>query len=133
MIILDASAALELLLDTSTGEVVRDRLLASDRMLGAPHLLDIEVGHVLRRYERAREITASRAELALGSLADLPLTRYAHTPLLARMWELRANVTFYDAAYLALAEALSATLVTCDVKLAAAPRQHRAKVEVLRG
>ena len=130
MIILDASAALELLLDTSTGEVVRDRLLASDRMLGAPHLLDIEVGHVLRRYERAREITASRAELALGSLADLPLTRYAHTP---RMWELRANVTFYDAAYLALAEALSATLVTCDVKLAAAPRQHRAKVEVLRG
>lgn len=133
MIVLDASAALELLLDTPTGEAVRDRVLGAHGRIGAPHLLDVEVGHVLRRYERARELTASRAQLALRALEDLPLMRYPQTPLLSRMWELRGTYTFYDAAYLALAEALAAPLVTCDVKLKAAPGRHRARVEVVRG
>ncbi len=133
MILLDASAALELLLDTTTGELVRDRIRAAPGGIGAPHLLDIEVGHVLRRYERARELTPSRAQLALRALEDLPLSRYAHTPLLSRMWELRGNYTFYDAAYVALAEALAAPLLTCDEKLRAAPGKHRARVELVQG
>jgi predicted nucleic acid-binding protein len=86
--------------------------------------------HVLRRYERAGDISGPRAQSALVDLGDLPVHRYSHVPLLPRMWELRANLTGYDAAYVALAEVLEAPLVTADAKLASAPG-HRARIQVL--
>jgi predicted nucleic acid-binding protein len=89
----------------------------------------VEVAQVLRRYARSGELSPERGKEALADLADLPLHRYSHEPLLPRVWELRDNLTAYDAVYLALAEALLAPLVTCDSKLAAAPI-HTADVEV---
>ena len=130
MIVLDASAVLELLLDTSLAHAVRQRLHEHDGRLAAPHLLEVEVTHVLRRYERAGELSDARARVAVIDLGDLPLSRYPHTPLLPRMWELRKNLTGYDAAYVALAEVLEAPLVTCDAKLAQAPG-HRAHVDLI--
>jgi predicted nucleic acid-binding protein len=129
LIVVDASAMLEVLLGTETGARVEDRILSGRESLHAPHLLDVEVAQVLRRYAAAREMTPERGREALTDLADFPLHRYSHDVLLPRMWELRHNVTAYDAAYLALAETLIAPLVTCDARLASAPR-HTAKVEV---
>lgn len=129
MIVVDASAILELLLRTATGQRVEDRLLTRRESLHAPHLIDVEVAQVLRRYEGGGALSPERGEEALADLADLPLQRYPHDVLLLRIWELRRNVTAYDATYLALAEALRAPLVTCDAKLATAPG-HRVKVEV---
>jgi predicted nucleic acid-binding protein len=128
VIVLDASMALELLLGGSRAGRLRE-LLRSGERLCAPHLLDIEVAHVLRRYQRARALTPSRAGAAIEDLAELPLARHPHTPLLARIWELRDNLTGYDAAYVALAELMEAPLFTCDAKLAAAPG-HRARIEL---
>lgn len=85
----------------------------------------------MRRYVAAKVMSAARADQVLQDLSDLPLTRYPHVPLLPRIWELRANLTAYDAAYVALAEALDSRLVTCDNRVAAAPGS-RARVEVLR-
>ena len=130
MIVVDASAMLEVLLGTATGARVEDRLLSRGESLHAPHLLDVEVAQVLRRYASAGELTPARGREALTDLADFPVHRYPHDVLLPRIWELRQNVTAYDAAYLALAETLAAPLVTCDARLASAPR-HAAKVEVL--
>ena len=130
MIVLDASAALDLLLGTVIGESVRGRVLRRGERLCAPHLIDIEVAHVLRRYERAGEIDSRRAQSALADLADMPIARYPHAPLLQRIWQLRANLTGYDAAYVALAEILDVPLLTCDAKLAASPG-HRARVELI--
>lgn len=130
MIVVDASAMLEVLLGTATGRRVENRLLSKGESLHAPHLLDVEVAQVLRRYAAAGELTPERGLDALADLVDFPIQRYAHDLLLPRIWELHRNVTAYDAAYLALAETLAAPLVTCDVRLASAPR-HSAKVEVL--
>ncbi len=129
MIVVDASAMLEVLLGTATGARIEDRLLSRGESLHAPHLLDVEVAQVLRRYAAAGELTPERGLEALTDLVDFPVHRYAHDLLLPRIWELRRNVTAYDAAYLALAEALTAPLVTCDARLASAPR-HAAIVEV---
>ena len=120
---------LEVLLGTATGALVEDRLLTGGESLHAPHLLDVEVAQVLRRYTAAGELTPERGREALMDLVDFPVHRYPHDVLLPRIWELRHNVTAYDAAYLALAEILAAPLVTCDARLAAAPR-HAAKIEV---
>jgi predicted nucleic acid-binding protein len=130
LIVVDASAMLEVLLGTATGRRVENRLLSKGESLHAPHLLDVEVAQVLRRYAAAGELTPERGLDALADLVDFPIQRYAHDLLLPRIWELHRNVTAYDAAYLALAETLAAPLVTCDVRLASAPR-HSAKVEVL--
>lgn len=130
MIVVDASAALELLLGTERGATWRKALSGGSERLCAPELLDVELLHVLRRYERAGEISSARAQSALVDLAELPVHRYTHVPLLSRMWELRANLTGYDAAYVALAEVLEAPLVTADAKLASAPG-HRARIQVL--
>ena len=130
MIVLDASAALEVLLNTPVAQRVGDRLFAARETLHAPHLIDLEVAQVLRRYALRRELAPERGQQALEDFADLPLTRYPHELLLSRIWELRHLVTAYDAAYLALAEALAAPLVTRDRALARA-RGHRATVEVL--
>lgn len=129
MIIVDASAMLEVLLRTRTGGRIEDRLLGQGESLHAPHLLDVEVAQVLRRYAAAGDLSPDRGLEALADLADFPVNRYAHDMLLPRIWELRHNVTAYDAAYLALAEILDAPLVTCDAKLGSAPR-HTARVEV---
>lgn len=130
MIVLDASAAIEWLLQTAVGARVDERIFSRAATLHAPHLLDIEVAQVLRRYVAAGTLTASRGQEALDDLLDLSLTRYPHDVLLRRIWELRSNVTAYDAAYLALAEALEAPLVTCDARIASAPGHH-ARVEVV--
>ncbi len=130
MIVVDASAVLEVLLNTRDGAGIAARLFAAGESLHAPHLLDLEVAQVLRRYARSGELTAQRGMQALEDLVDLPLLRYPHELLLARIWELRDNVTAYDAAYLALAEALAAPLVTRDAALASS-RAHRARVELM--
>jgi len=130
VIVLDASAVLELLLGGAGGELVRARIESPDETLHGPQLLDLEVLQVLRRYHLAGILSAQRAELALDDLRALDLERYPHEPMLTRIWELRENVTAYDAAYIALAEAIDATLLTFDARLASAPR-HTARIELL--
>lgn len=129
MIVVDASVVLEVLLRTPGASRAEQRILG-DELAAAPHLLDVEVAQVLRRYEARGEMDATRGRDAILDLADLPLTRYPHDLLLPRIWDLRANLTAYDAAYVALAEALGATLVTRDERLAGAPGV-RASIEVL--
>ena len=129
MIVVDASAILELLLNTRRATRVSERLFVAGETLHAPHLLDLEVAQVLRRYATAGALTEQRGDQALGDLRDLPLERYPHNLFLDRIWELRHNLTAYDAAYVALAEALAAPLVTRDAALARA--RHRARVEAV--
>lgn len=129
MIVLDASAALELLLNTPGGATVRERVSDPNESLHAPHLLSVEVAQVLRRFAAKGWISAADANDALRDLADLDVERYEHEPLLDRVWQLRSNVTAYDAVYLALAELLGATLLTFDAKLAAAVG-HEATIEL---
>ena len=131
MVVLDASAALELLINSPLAARIAARVLTADESLHAPHLIDLEVAQVLRRWTRRGTLPDARAEEALQDLAALPLARYPHQFLLPRIWELRANATAYDAAYLALAEVLGAAIVTCDSALAAVPG-NRARVEVMR-
>lgn len=130
MIVVDASALIEVLLGTSAATRVAERLFADGETLHAPHLLDVEVAQVLRRYALAGSFTPERGAEALEDLVDFPIARYPHQPFLARMWELRHNVTAYDAAYLALAEALAAPLLTRDSKLASAAG-HQARIEFM--
>ncbi|HUG54466.1 MAG TPA: type II toxin-antitoxin system VapC family toxin [Vicinamibacteria bacterium] len=125
----DASALLEVLLRRPRAARIERRLLGGRDSLYAPHLVDVEVAQVLRRFEAAGDLTAERGSEALEDLVGFPLHRYSHEVLLPRIWELRRNVTAYDAAYLALAEVLDAPLVTCDGRLRSAPG-HRARVEV---
>jgi predicted nucleic acid-binding protein len=130
VIVLDASAVLELLLNTGGGDQVRDRIADPDESLHSPHLLGVEVAQVLRRYLASRSILPETAVAALEDLAVLDIERYEHEPLLGRVWELRENVTAYDAVYLALAEVLDAPLLTFDRRLASSPG-HDAAVELL--
>jgi len=130
LIILDASAAIEWLLRTPAGIRIDKRIFSPSESLHAPHLLDVEVGQVLRRYVRDKTITAQRGQEALHDLGDLPLNRYPHDFLLSRVWDLRANLTAYDAAYVALAELLDAPLLTGDGGIASAPGHH-ATVELI--
>lgn len=120
MIVVDASAAIEVLLRTSAAPALEERLFAPGEALHAPHLIDLEVAQVLRRYAVGGQIAVERGRIALADFADFPVLRYPHSILLPRIWELRSNLTAYDAAYVALAEALDAPLLTRDRKLAAA-------------
>ena len=130
MIVIDASALLEFLLQTPLGTRVEARLFRDEDEFHSPHLIDVEVTQGLRRLVRAGEVSADRAAEAIEDLVDLDLHRHAHVDLLTRAWKLRDNVTAYDAMYVALAEALDATVVTCDTPLAKAPG-HRAHIEVI--
>ncbi len=129
MIVLDASAAVELLLGTASGRAIAARIAPRSQTLNAPHLIDIEVAHALRRYVQLGQLTTARARQALDDFCGLDVERFAHEPLLPRIWALRSNASAYDAAYLALAEALSASVVTHDAKLSTIPGV-RAAVEV---
>lgn len=129
MSVVDASAIVELLLRTERGQRLERRLLASGGTLSAPHLIDVEVAQVVRRYVRIGDINSARASASLDLLAALPIERYAHGFLMKRAWELRDNFTAYDAMYLSLAEALGLPLVTCDAKLARGG--HAARIELV--
>ena len=130
MIVVDASAMLEALLRTPAATAVEKRLFESSQTLHAPHLLDVEVAQVVRRYAANREIDAERGRMALADLADFPLHRYPHDFLLPRVWDLRNNLTAYDAMYVALAEVLDAPLLTRDRRLATASG-HNARIELV--
>ena len=130
MIVLDASALLEVLLRTSAGKAVEDKLFIPGRTLHAPPLIDVEVAQVIRRYAANGDVDGERGRMALTDLADFPLRRYPHDFLLPRIWDLRNNLTAYDAAYVALAEALDVPLLTRDRRLATAGG-HRAQIELV--
>lgn len=124
MIVLDASAVVELLLNTPRAVALAARLGSPLETLHAPHLVDLEVVSALRALEARRLITPPDAARAVTELLGLGLIRYPHDPLLSRVWQLRGNLTSYDAVYVALAERLAAPLATFDAKLAAAPGVH---------
>ncbi len=129
--VIDASAAIDLLLGIEPHAGSIARLVADEGPLAAPHLLDAEVGQVLRRLVASRALSLPRARGALDDLAALPIQRFAHGPLLARAFDLRHNTSVYDALYVVLAEGLRVPLLTRDRALAAIPG-HRAKIIVLR-
>jgi predicted nucleic acid-binding protein len=130
VIVVDASALLEFLLQTPLGGKVEARLLRDGDELHAPHLVDVEVCQGLRRLVRAGEVSSARAAEALDDLGSLDLQRHAHIDFIDRAWKMRDNVTAYDAMYIALAEGIDAPIVTCDAPLARAPG-HRARCELL--
>ena len=130
MIVLDASAVLELLVGTTRGQEVGERIADPALGLHAPHLVDVEVLQALRRYVRGGEIDEASAALALEDLRSLDVERHSHEPLLARVWDLRGNFTAGDAVYVALAEALDTKLLTCDGRLGRAPGM-RGRVDVV--
>lgn len=121
MIVLDASALLDLLLHRPAAERTA-AVIADQRSIHAPHLVDTEVLHVLRRWVVREWLPLARAQTALQDLGDLPLVHHDHPPLRGRVWALRERMSAYDATYVALAEALDATLVTTDGRLARAAR-----------
>jgi predicted nucleic acid-binding protein len=131
VIVVDASAILEVLLNTPTGSKVAALLSTPGETLHAPHLLDIEVAQVLRRYVLNGDLDINRGNQALGDFVLLPIERYPHGELLERIWQLRDSLTAYDAAYVVLAEALEARLVTCDARLSRA-HGHGADIELVR-
>jgi predicted nucleic acid-binding protein len=127
--VLDASVVVEYLAGGERAEPVRERMLAAGE-LWAPHLVDAEVGHVLRRAQQIGELSAARARAALVDLREMPLRRAGHLALLDRAWALRTNLSFYDGLYVALAELLRTPLLTLDVRIEGAPGV-RAAIEVV--
>ncbi len=120
MLVVDASVlATALADDGADGDMARGYLQTQE--LAAPELIDLEVTSVLRRQLSTARLDRRRAQLALEDLFDLPMLRAPHRPLLGRCWELRSNLSVYDAAYVALAEALGTSLLTADTRLAKAP------------
>jgi predicted nucleic acid-binding protein len=121
VIVLDASAAVDWLLQTAAGQKIENRIYLQNESLHAPHLLDLEVAQVVRRLVREGTVSAQRGDQAIDDLLALRLTRYPHFVLLPRVWRLRHNLPAYDAAYVVLAEKLQAPLLTRDARLASAP------------
>jgi predicted nucleic acid-binding protein len=119
VIVVDASAVVDVVVPGRADPELTE-LLRMDGDLHAPHLVDVEVTQALRRLVRARELADDRASDARVDVADLPITRHPHRALLDRAWQLRHNLSVYDAVYIALAELLQAPLVTCDARLAQA-------------
>jgi predicted nucleic acid-binding protein len=131
VLVVDTSAVIEALVGRPADQRLLRRLSA-DGDLHAPHLLDVELLHALRGLVVAGQLAEDRAADARADFADLVIVRYGHGFLADRIWELRHNLTAYDAAFVALSEALNAPLVTCDGRLAGAPG-HRARVELFYG
>lgn len=121
MMVLDASGAIEFLLNTARGRKVGARLADDVEVVHAPHLIDIEIAHVLRRYVLDGTFDEEHAARTLRHWRQLDVERYPHEPFLDSVWRLRDNVTAYDAIYVALAEALGELLVTADRRLARSP------------
>ncbi len=121
MIVLDASALVELVLNTGLGQAVAAEIADPALGLHVPHLADVEVAQALRRLAADGDIDEAAARDGLDHLRALDLQRHGHEPLLDRIWALRRNVSAYDAVYVALAEALDTVVVTCDGRLARAP------------
>ncbi len=120
MIVLDASAAIDWLLQTAAGQRIENRIYARGESLHAPHLLDIEVAQVLRRLVREATVSVQRADQAIQDLLNLRVTRYPHFVFLPLIWRHRHNLSAYDAAYVALTGKLGATLIPRDARLASA-------------
>ena len=129
MIVLDASAAVDWLLQTPAGRRIENRIYSRNETLHTPHLLDLEVIQVLRRLAQQGVVPVHRVDEAVRDLLDLRITRYPHFVLLPRVWQLRHNLSAYDAAYIVLAENLGATLVTRDGRLASTSG-HAAPIEL---
>lgn len=119
--VVDASALVELILGTPAGRIIAEHIADPADGLHVPHLADLEVAQALRRYVRERQIDDVTAATALEDFRALDLQRHAHEPLLQRVWDLRKNLTAYDAVYVALAEVLDDVLLTCDRPLSRAP------------
>jgi len=130
MAVLDASVLVEYLTSGEHAPEARRRIFEDAGRLWAPHLIDAEIGHVLRRGTLAGELSGRAARDALEALTDMPLRRAPHRALLHRAWSLRANVSFYDGLYIALAERLDLPLLTLDARLARAPGL-RISIEVI--
>ena len=131
MLVVDTSAVIGALTGRPPSVELLERL-AADSDLSAPHLLDVEFLHALRRLVLDHQLSEDRAADARDDFAALAIARYEHTLVADRVWELRHGLTAYDATFVALAELLEAPLVTCDARLARAPG-HRATVELLDG
>jgi predicted nucleic acid-binding protein len=129
VIVLDASAAIDWLLQTSVGKNIEKRIYSHNESLHSPHLMDLEVTQVLRRLGSQGVISQHRAHEAIRDLLELRITRYPHLVLLSRIWQLRHNFSSYDAAYIVLAEKLGAPLITRDGRLASASG-HTAAIEL---
>ena len=130
MIVVDSSAVTEVVLRLSAAAAVESRVHDMRETLHAPCLIDVEVAHIVRHAIIRGEIDEERGQLAFQALADFPVHRHAHLALLPRIWDLRHNLTAYDAVYVALAEALDAPLVTRDRRLAGSSG-HGARIELL--
>jgi predicted nucleic acid-binding protein len=122
-LVVDASMLVAALIDSGTDGRWAEALLTSDS-LAAPHLLSAEASNILRRSARSGAISAEQASLAHADLLDLRVELFPYAPFAARIWNLRDNVTCYDAWYVALAEALNAPLATLDARLAKASGTH---------
>jgi len=129
LIVVDASVALEVLLHPKEARALQARLLDPAETLHAPHLIDLEIAQVLRRYVRSGDATAGRCDAAIDDWLAFPVRRYPHELLLPRVWALRHVLSAYDATYVALAEALGAALITKDARIAQATG-HAARIEV---
>ena len=130
MIVADASAVIEALLGTPPGLVVAQQLFETGQTVHAPHLIDLEVAHAIRRYVAIGDIDEPFGRATIRNMVDMQIRRYPHDVLLPRVWELRGNLSAYDAVYVALAETLDAPLLTRDRRLADAARRF-ARIEVV--
>jgi predicted nucleic acid-binding protein len=130
LIVVDCSALFDALIQTPRSAAIVERIFADEESLFAPHLIDVEITHVLRRYVLKRQLSVADGARALEDLDDIPIRRYPHGILIPRIWELRDNLTAYDAAYVALAEMIDAPLLTRDAALASTSG-HRAQIELV--
>jgi predicted nucleic acid-binding protein len=130
VIVIDASVVVEIVLRMPAAAALQSRLFEPRLTLYAPHLLDIEVAQAVRRSAASGYIDPERGREALADLADFPLHRYPHAFLLQQVWDLRNNLSAYDAVYVVLAQTLDAPLLTRDRRLAHAAG-HRARIELL--